>query len=138
MVGELLHLFCSDLNFDRQTVHPKQGGVEGLITIGFRNRDVIFESTGHGLIQVMHHAEHPITNVDIVYDDSEGVNVHDFGERAAFRAHLGVDAVKVFFSTKDAGGNPFRFQASGDGILQLGDDLFPIAAGLTHCFFNHA
>ena len=138
MVGELLHLFCSDLNFDGQTVHSKQCRVEGLVTVGFGNRDVIFESTRHGLIQVVHHAEHPITRIDVLYDDSEGVNIHDFGERAALRAHLGVDAVEMFFSPKDASRNPFGFQASSDGILQFGDHLFPIATSLTHCFFNHA
>ena len=111
---------------------------EGLVTVGFGNRDVIFESARHGLIQVVHHAEHPITRIDVLYDDSEGVNIHDFGERAALRAHLCVDAVEMFLSSKDTGGKSLLFQTSSDGILQLGDDLLPIAASFAYRFFNHA
>ena len=128
-----LHFFGTNLNLDRHTVHTKQRRVQRLIAVRFRDRNVIFESSWHGLVQTVHGAKHPIAGVRLVDDDSKCVHVHNVGKRFTLAAHFFVNAVQVFFTSTAAANQPFAFEASLDRGLDFGDDLFAVASNRLYC-----
>ena len=55
-----------------------------MITVAFRNSDVVFKPSGLGLIKVVQCAERSITCRNTVNDDTKTVNIHNFGEMQFF------------------------------------------------------
>ena len=49
-LGYGIHFTRTDLHFDRQTVRTDQGRVQALITVAFRDGNIVFETAGLGLV----------------------------------------------------------------------------------------
>ena len=54
VVSHRLHFFGAYLNLDGHTVHAEQSSVKRLIAVCFRDRDIVFEATGHRFVQAVH------------------------------------------------------------------------------------
>ena len=132
VVGHGLHFLGADLDLDGHAMHAEQGGVQRLVAIGLGNRNVVLEAAGHGLVEIVHGAEHAVAGVDLVHHDAERVHVHDLGEGLALGAHLLVDAVQVFFPAEDPPGHAFTQQAGFERCLDLLDDFLAVAADAFH------
>src|SRR5690606_15036939 len=122
-------VFGTDLDFDGHTVHPDQGGVQGLVAIGLGNGDVVLEAARYRLVQVVHGTQHAIAHVHRVHDDTVAVHVHDLVEGFALGFHLVVDGIQVLFAAQHPGGEAVPFQPVDDGVVNLGDHILAIAAG---------
>ena len=111
-VGQLFHFSGTDLNFDWHSVHAEQRGMQRLVTVSLRDRDVIFEAPRKGLVQTVHGTKHAIAGVGLVDDDAEGVHIHDLGESLSLAAHLLVDTVQVFLAAHHGALQAFTLKAS--------------------------
>ena len=69
--GVFVHLLCADLEFDNFFVFGDDGGVEGLVTVLFRDGDVIFDALVHRGIERMKEAEGEITTCYIGNNDAK-------------------------------------------------------------------
>ena len=132
VVGQLFHLFGTDLNFDRYPVHAEQGGMQGLVAVGLGNRDVVLEAAREGLVQAVHGAEHAVAGVGLVDDDAEGVDVHDLVERLLLAAHLLVDAVQVLLAAHHLALQPFALQTGLQRLENAVEQVLAIAPGVAH------
>ena len=134
VVGQLFHFAGTDLDLDRYAVHAEQRGVQRLVAVGLGYRDVVLEAAGQGLVQVVHGAQYAVTGVDLVDDDAEGVDVHDFVERPALAAHFLVDAVEVLLAARHLAFHAFASQAMEDRFFDLVDDFLAVApSALDRC-----
>ena len=119
VVGHRLHFPGADLDFDGHPVHTHQYGVQGLVTVGLGNCDVILEFPRHRLVQAVDAAQYPVAGIHRVDDDAEGIDIHDLGKRLPLGLHLLVNAVKVFLPPQY-----FHLMALlGQGGLDLVADL---------------
>lgn len=91
-----IHFPRAYLNFNRQAVGADQNRMQTLITVAFRNGDIVFEPSGLGLIEGVQCAECGITGGNAVDNDAETVNIHNLGKAQLFRHHFLMDAVQVF------------------------------------------
>ena len=111
IVRHRLHLFGTNLNLDWHPVHAKQRGMQRLITVRFRDRNVIFETPGHRLVQTVHGAEHAVTGVCLIDHDAKCVNVHNLGKGFALNAHLLVNTVQVLLAATAAANQALALEA---------------------------
>ena len=79
--GDPMHLFGADLHLDRHAVRAEQRGVQRLIAVDARNRDVVLEAAGHGLVDAVHQPERPVAGVDGIDDDPKAVHIDHLVER---------------------------------------------------------
>ena len=137
-IGKLFHLMGSDLYFNGQPVHPEQRRMKRLIAVRLGDRNIIFEPTRDGFVEVMNCAQCSVAGINVINDDSERVDVHDFGKGSAFSAHLVVDAVEMLLSPKDFSTELISIKASLNRLQDLTHHLFTVASSASHGFFNHA
>ena len=102
-LGDPVHVLGADLHFDRHAVRPEQRGVQRLVAVDARDRDVVLEASRHRLEHAVHDAERAVAGVGAVDDDAQAVHVDDLGERRALALHLLVDAVEVLLARLDLG-----------------------------------
>ena len=76
----LLHGFSTQLNFNRHAVRAEQGGVQGLIAVYARYRDVVLEPAGHRPIQAVHNTETAITGIHAVHHNAKAEYINNFIE----------------------------------------------------------
>ena len=70
-----MHLCRSDLHLDALTEGTEKQGMQGLVAVGFWDRDVILELARHGLIRVVNHTQNTVTGVDRTDDDSDSEDI---------------------------------------------------------------
>ena len=75
-----IHLFGANLDFDRNAVHAVKAGVQRLISVSFRDSDIIFEAAGNRREQVVDYAKGAITGVGLIDNDAKAEHIHDFIE----------------------------------------------------------
>ena len=87
-----MHLFCTYLDLGRLRAHfweePDDGGVERLVSIFFREGDIVLEPFWHRDEYVMQHSEYFITSGYILCDDADSKKVVEISSMA----------VGIFFS----------------------------------------
>ncbi len=98
----LIHIFRTNLHFDRHAVRPDHRGVQRLIAVRFRNGDIVFHAARTRLIQTVHLAEYAVAGVRILDDYAEGINIHDRVKTLLFKHHFAVDGVQMLFATANA------------------------------------
>ena len=127
-LGDAMHIFGTDLHFNRRSTRTEQSRVQRLITIDARNRHVILESSRHRPVDAVHDAERPIAHIRRFDNHAQTENVDDFRKRHALAAHFSVDAEQMLFTREHAcrnvGFGERRAQILGDFI----EKLFLIAA----------
>ncbi len=78
--SDAVHLPGAYLHLERQALRSEQRRVQGLITVDARDGDVVLEAARHRLVKLVHEAEHLVTAVDVVDNDSETVHVNNLGK----------------------------------------------------------
>src|SRR5690606_38010473 len=111
--------------------------MQRLITVGFRDGDVIFETARYRLIQAVHQAQHAVTGVDAVGDNAEPVHIHNIGDGFPLLFHLGVDAEQVLFAANNAGADAYFIQAVTDSSLNIIHHFGKVAAVGFNRFADH-
>ena len=93
-----MHLPGPDLDFKRDTaLFIQHGGVQRLVHIRLRGGDVILKSLWNRGKLVVHDAQHRVTLIAGVHDDTDSIYVVDFVEVSALHIHLAVDAVDALY-----------------------------------------
>ena len=137
-LGHAMHVLGADLHFDGNAVGAEQRGVQRLVAVDARDRDVVLEAAGHGLVGRVHHAERAITGIRPVDHDAQAEHVDDLGERRALAQHLAVDAVQMFLARADLGLEVRLDQRHAHGVGDLVEELLLVAAGLLQRTVQHA
>ena len=126
--GHLVHLGRADLHFNRP-VAANHGRVQGLVTVGFGQADVVLEAPRNRPEGVMYHGQGAITAFDIGREDPQGRHVVDLVERLLLALHLAPDAIKMFGSAAHlAIGQARRHQAVAQQLHRDAEALLPVAA----------
>ena len=99
---DAVHLFGTDLVFDRRSVRTDHGRVKALVAVHLRNRDEIFEARVYGFVEAMEAPERKVAVVERAHDHAEAVNVERVGKGLVLFAHLVVDAVNRLVAPEDA------------------------------------
>ena len=94
-LADLVHPVGPDLDLERLSVECDHGGVERLVEVVLRVRDVVVELAGDRSPEGMDDAERRVAVADVVDEDPDRVDVVDLGELGALALHLLVDAVDV-------------------------------------------
>ncbi len=123
-----MHVRGADLHFDRRAVRAEQRGVQRLVAVHARDRDVVLEAARHRLEHRVHDAERAVARVGLVDDQAEAVHVDDLVERDLLAPHLLVDAVDVLLAAFDRRGNLRRIERFLERSRDAADELLVIAA----------
>src|SRR5690606_18202974 len=134
LFGYLMHLVGTDLNLDAQAPRPHHSGVERLITIGLRQRDVVFEAArDRGPFRV-DRTERRVAVRDRLHAYLERYQIVDLVERALQGAHAAVDAGDVSRSTVNLTREPAFVQEVADRLGDAVDVLVTFTLPLSHAF----
>ena len=96
--GHGVHLPSTNLYLDRHGMHgthADQRRVQRLIAVGLWDGNVVFEAAGHGLVDVVYHAQGAVAGVHSIHNDAERADFHDVPEGFALRLHTPVDGIEV-------------------------------------------
>ncbi len=135
--GDAVHLGGADLHLDRRAVRPEQRGVQRLVAVHARDRDVVLEAAGHRLEHRVHDAERAVTRVGLVDDEAEAVHVDDLVQRDLLAPHLLVDAVDVLLAPFDRCGNLRVVERFLERRGDAADELLVVAARGLHGRLDH-
>ena len=111
-----VHVLGPYLHLNALTESAEQQCVQRLVTVGLRDRDIVFKLTGNWLVQIVHKPQHSVTVIGRPDDDPDREDITHFHQWNPSLLHLTVDAVNVLFPTDDG-----RFDS---GLLHLLGDVF--------------
>ena len=118
-LGQAVHLFGADLDFEGQAAGADHGGVQRLVQVGPRDGDEVLDAAGNGMPLVVDHAERGVAVLDRIGDDAQGQQIVDLVDADLLALHLLVDRVGALDAAFDAGGNAFARQVHFDVVLDL-------------------
>ena len=110
-----MHAPGPDLQLDRLAAGPDHGGVQRLVHVELRHRDVVLEPPGNGVPPGVDRAERGVAVADGVHQDADADQVVDVVEAHVAGDHLLVDGVVVL----GPAGDP-RLDL---GLAQVGRDV---------------
>ena len=101
-LGVIVHFGGANLNFQNFTLRAENGGVQALVTVGFGQRNIIFDLTGQRLKVFVDDAQNGITIGGVLGNDAYS---HQIGNVVnvvglVFK-HLLVKTVKMFGAAMD-------------------------------------
>jgi hypothetical protein len=132
LLGNRMHLLGADLKLDRGTQRAHQRGVQRLVAVGLRDRDVILETTGQGLEELMEHTHRHVALHLRADDDAKTEDVVDLREGQVLFAHLLVDREQCLLAAVDLHAEFGLREGLVDVVLDALDDVTPIATRLQH------
>ena len=118
-LGALVHLDGPDLHLDDLAARPDDRGVQALVEVELRHRDVVLEPAHHRLVTAVDATERGVAILHRVDDHADRDEVEDVVELLALLHHLLVDAPQVLAPTGDLGLDVELVQTAAD----LGDRL---------------
>ena len=102
----LMHLPVADLDFDPHLRIVDDRGVQRLVTVALRCRDVVLEAAGNHRPTAVNETERPIAIHRLIHDDPKGHHVRQLLEADMPLGHLLPDRIRVLLAADD-----FGFQA---------------------------
>ena len=117
VLGPAVHVVRADLDLDRLALGPDHRGVQRLVEVELRHRDVVLEPAGDRVPSRVQRAERRVAVADRVDEHADTDEVVDVREVAAAHDHLLVDRVVVL--------RPARDRGLDLGLAQVGADLLP-------------
>ena len=114
-----VHLLGADLQLDALALGTQHGGMQGLVHVGFRQGDVVFEASGNGFPEGMDDTQDGIAVAHGVGDDPNGQQVVDFLERQLLALHLLVNAVVMLRPSGKPATDVHLREFLGYGFLHL-------------------
>ena len=98
-----MHVTRTNLHFDGFAIWADDGGVQTLVQVEFRHRDVVLEAPDYRLPVSVNHTKCPVTIAHVINHDANGHQVEDVIKLAPFLHHLFVDAPQVFAARRELG-----------------------------------
>src|SRR5687767_396289 len=125
---QAVHVLGPDLHLDRRAVRAEQGGVQRLVAVHARDRDVVLETPGHRTVEAVHEAERAVALVDAAHDDADAEHVDDLRQRQVLAPHLHVDAVQVLLARLDTAVDTAAGERLAHRLHDLRQELALVAA----------
>ena len=113
----LVHLPGADLHLKGNTLGADHRGVQALVHIGLGGRNVVLESAGHQIEQVVDMSQHVVAIGDGIHDDPEGIDVIQLIHGLVLGVHLPVNGVNVLDPTVGGVMDAHIRQPGGDLLL---------------------
>ena len=133
VLGAPVHLVSADLELHRMVAGTQDRGVQRLVHVVLRHRDVILEPPGQRIPPGVQHAERAVTVAGGVDQHPQPDQIVDVGEVAATHHHLLVDRVVVLGTPVDR-----RLDAGlGQVLLGLIDHLTQLPLTLRRRLGDH-
>ena len=100
-LGAVVHVVGADLDLDRAALRSDDRGVQRLVQVELRRRDVVLEPPGDRVPARVDRAEHGVAVADVVDEHPDADQVVDLGELATAGDHLLVDRVVLLRPADD-------------------------------------
>ena len=114
-------------------MHAKQDGVQGLVAVGFGDRDIVFEMARNGLIAAVDGSENTLAGIGIVDHNTKSIDIHDLRKGLFLVAHLLIDAVQMFFPALYLGVKVFAIEVVLNSYSNFFDNFLAVATNASHC-----
>ena len=131
-LGHGVHGLGADLELHGGAERADERGVQRLVAVRFRDRDVVLEAAGHRLVELMQHAHRHVALGQRADDDAKAEDVVDLREAQALLAHLGVDRIERLLAAEDLRLQLRLRERLLDVLLDPLDDVAPVAARFQH------
>src|SRR5262245_62901101 len=96
-----MHPLGADLELGALMTRADDRGVDRLVVVLLRARNVVLEAAGDGMPGGVHHGERPVTVLDLLHHDAEGVDVGELLERYLLALHLAPDGIRLLLAEGD-------------------------------------
>ena len=123
-----MHVLRADLHLKRTAEGAEELGVQRLVAVGLRNRDVILEAAGDRFVEAVQRAQHEVARRHVLDDDAEAEHVEHIGEGKVLFAHLAKNAVEVFLAALHRGLDFVVREFFLDRFEHLADHFTTVAA----------
>ena len=137
VAGDVLHRLGAHLKLDALTAGADNGGVDRLIVVLLRRRDVILEAARHDRPFGVDDADDAIAVLDIFNDDAKPENIGQLLEGDRFALHLAPHGIGMLLAALDLRFDAPRGEFVGEFLLDLCDDLAVLAAKLLKPRLDH-
>ena len=131
-LGHRVHGLGTQLELDRRSQRAHQRGVQRLVAVELRDRDVILEPARYRLVHLVQHAEAEVALELGLNDDAKAEDVADLREVGVLVAHLAVDRIDGLFAAADLHLQPGLRAGVFEIALHALDDVAPVAARALH------
>src|SRR5205807_6152307 len=118
----------ADLDLDRLAGMSDDRGVQGLVAVGLRHRDVVLEAAWHRLPEGVHDPQDAVAIAHRLNLDPNRRQVVDLGEVLALAGHLLPDRVDVFRPPGDIGLYAHLLELAAEDLAQVGDQRLALVA----------
>ena len=126
--GLPVHLLGADLHFQGLPGRPEHRGMQRLVEVPLRPRDVVVELPRDRLPQVVHHAQRAVAVLDAGDDHAQRAHVVQSGKIDALGAHLVPDRVDVLRAAVDLGPHARLLQLARERRDRAGDVSLALGA----------
>ena len=133
-LGVTVHLLGADLDLDGLALVADDDGVDGLVAVRLRVRDIVVELARYMVPVGVDHAEGRVAVVDLLDDDAHCPDVIELGELKVLLLHLAPDAVNVLGPPVDIGLDPVL----GKSGPELGDELVDVGLAVNPLLVEEA
>jgi hypothetical protein len=137
-LGHLVHVLRADLDLDRHAERAEERGVQRLVAVRLRDRDVVLELARDRLVERMQRAQREVAGRHVGHDDAEAVDVEHLGERDVLLLHLLVDRGDVLLAAGHLRLHLEFLQPRADALLDLAHRVAAVAARLRERLVEHA
>ena len=120
-----VHFKGTNLNLKGHSVPSDYRGMKRLVHIGLRHGDIVLKAPGNGGIELVNKAQHRITILYRIHDDTDGKQIIDLVYGLVLVYHLLVNGEKVLDSSLNVGSDARLFDMLPHLLHNLVDSLFP-------------
>src|SRR5262245_21928492 len=103
VLGDVMHVGGADLQLDALMARADDGGVDRLVVVLLRRRDVVLEAIRHGAPGRVNNPERAVAGIDAADDDAKAINIRELLERDAAVLHLPPDRERLLLPAVDFG-----------------------------------
>ena len=118
LLGDAMHFLRANLHFER-LARVNHGGVQRLIQIGPRHRDVVLESAGNRPPNLVDHAERGVAILHRVGDHAHGQQIVNLVESALLLLNFQVQRIEPLDARLHFGGNAVFDHLAADRLLHF-------------------
>ena len=131
-VGGLMHVVGADLDLEGLAAGADHRGVQRLVEVELRHRDVVFEAARDRFPHGVDDAHGAVAVLDGVDEDAQAGEVEDLVELLAAAAHLRVDGVEMLGAAADVGADAGLVELGAQKAGGFVDVVLAVGAPLGH------
>ena len=118
LLGNSVHLLRTDLHLE-WLAFVNHGGVQRLIQVRPRHRDIVLEPAGHGAPNLMHKAERAVTVSDCVSNHAHSEQIVDLVQSALLALRLVVNGIEPLDAGFHVGRHAALYQFLANRVLRF-------------------